>query len=103
MESLNNRGEAPSMDQSLEEQLRTTLNTVPAYTWYSVPSGTLTFVNHRYADYLGLANDHPLRFGVETDVAWDSHLELLHPDDHVPSRKVGETILKTGSASEAAF
>ena len=91
------------MDPSLQEQLRTTLNTVPAYTWYSVPSGTLTFVNYRYADYLGLANDHPLRFGVETDVAWDSHLQLLHPDDHEPSRKVGETILRTGCASEAVF
>ena len=52
------------MDQSLRVQLRTILNTVPAFTWYSVPSGTLTFVNHRYADYLGLASDHPLRFGV---------------------------------------
>ena len=91
------------MDQSLEEQLRTTLNTVPAYTWYSVPSGTLTFVNHRYADYLGLANDHPLRFGVETGVSWDTHLQLLHPDDRESSRKVGETILRTGSAGQGAF
>ena len=91
------------MDQSLAAQLRTTLNTVPAYTWYSVPSGTLTFVNHRYADYLGLATDHPLRFGVETDVAWDTHLQLLHPDDHESSRTIGETILRTGSAGQAPF
>jgi len=91
------------MDQSLAAQLRTTLNTVPAYTWYSVPSGTLTFVNHRYADYLGLASDHPLRFGVETGVAWDTHLQLLHPDDHESSRTIGETILRTGSAGQAAF
>ena len=74
------------MDQSLGTQLQTTLNTVPAFTWYSLPSGTLTFVNHRYADYLGLASDHPLRFGVETGVAWDTHLQLLHPDDHESSR-----------------
>src|SRR5258707_14384780 len=58
------------MDQSLGTQLQTTLNPVPAFTWYSLPSGTLTFVNHRYADYLGLATDHPLRFGVETGVAF---------------------------------
>src|SRR5712672_1377827 len=90
------------MDQSLATQLQTTLNTVPAFTWYSLPSGTLTFVNHRYADYLGLATDHPLRFGVETGVAWDTHLELLHPDDHESSRKVGESILRTG-AGQAAF
>jgi len=91
------------MDRSLAAQLRTTLNTVPAFTWYSVPSGTLTFVNHRYADYLGLASDHPLRFGVETGVAWDTHLQLLHPDDHESSRTIGETILRTGSAGQAAF
>jgi PAS domain S-box-containing protein len=91
------------MDESLAAQLRTTLNTVPAFTWYSVPSGTLTFVNHRYADYLGLASDHPLRFGVETGVAWDTHLQLLHPDDHESSRTIGETMLRTGSAGQAAF
>ena len=91
------------MEESLAAQLRTTLNTVPAFTWYSVPSGTLTFVNHRYADYLGLASDHPLRFGVETGVAWDTHLQLLHPDDHESSRTIGETILRTGSAGQAAF
>jgi formate hydrogenlyase transcriptional activator len=91
------------MDQSLETHLQTTLNTVPAFTWYSLPSGTLTFVNHRYADYLGLASDHPLRFGVETGVAWDTHLQLLHPDDHESSRQVGETILRTGAAGQTEF
>ena len=86
-----------------EAQLQTTLNAIPAYTWYSLPSGTLTFVNERYAEYLGLAKDHPLRFGTVTDVAWDTHLQLLHPDDHESSRRVGETILRTGSAGHAAF
>ena len=90
------------MDQSFGSQLRTTLNTVPAFTWYSLPSGTLTFVNHRYADYLGLESDHPLRFGVETDIPWDTHLQLLHPDDRESSRRVGETILTTG-VGQAAF
>lgn len=91
------------MDRRLAAQLQATLNTVPAFTWYSLPSGTLTFVNHRYADYLGLASDHPLRFGVETGVAWDTHLELLHPDDHESSRKAGEAILRTGAAGQTAF
>ena len=89
------------MDQSFGSQLRTTLNTVPAFTWYSLPSGTLTFVNHRYADYLGLESDHPLRFGVETDIPWDTHLQLLHPDDRESSRRVGETILTAGVGQAA--
>ena len=95
--------QGPSGQQPSFEQLRNTLNTIPAYTWYSVPSGTLTFVNERYADYLGLPKDHPLRFGVETGVAWDTHLQLLHPDDHEETRRVGATILRTGSAAQATF
>jgi PAS domain S-box-containing protein len=91
------------MDRSLPEQLQITLDTIPAYTWYSGPSGALTFVNRRYADYLGLESDHPLRLGVETGVVWDTHLQLLHPDDHASSRKVGEAILKTGTAGQTAF
>ncbi|HEY5063129.1 MAG TPA: sigma 54-interacting transcriptional regulator [Gemmatimonadaceae bacterium] len=91
------------MDRSLPEQLQITLDTIPAYTWYSGPSGALTFVNRRYADYLGLESDHPLRLGVETGVVWDTHLQLLHPDDHASSRKVGEAILNTGTAGQTAF
>ncbi|MDB4871385.1 MAG: Formate hydrogenlyase transcriptional activator [Gemmatimonadales bacterium] len=91
------------MDRSLPEQLQITLDTIPAYTWYSGPSGALTFVNRRYADYLGLESDHPLRLGVETGVVWDTYLQLLHPDDHASSRKVGEAILKTGTAGQTAF
>jgi hypothetical protein len=35
-------------------QLQATLNVIPAHTWYAAPSGVLTFVNKRTADYLGL-------------------------------------------------
>jgi hypothetical protein len=38
---------------SLEAQLQATLNVIPAHTWYAGPSGALTFVNTRIADYLG--------------------------------------------------
>ena len=63
------------MDQSLEAQLRSTLNLIPAYTWYAAPAGALTFVNERGADYLGLPKDHPLRFG--TDIR--RSMGLSHP------------------------
>ncbi|HYV50696.1 MAG TPA: hypothetical protein VE910_02240, partial [Dongiaceae bacterium] len=56
---------------SLEAQLQATLNKIPAYTWYAAPTGGLTFVNTRCADYLGLPSDHPLRFGIDTGAAWD--------------------------------
>jgi len=87
----------------LEAQLQATLNVIPAYTWYTTPSGGLTFVNKRCADYLGLAKEHPLRFGGTTDAEWDSHIPLLHPDDHEETRRVWSTCLRTGSAGEVSF
>src|SRR6266436_4331924 len=50
-------------------QLQATLDKIPAYTWYANPTGGLTFVNTRSADYLGLPSDHPLRLGTETRAA----------------------------------
>jgi len=87
----------------LETQLQATLNKIPAYTWYAAPTGGLTFVNTRCADYLGLPSDHPVRFGIETDAAWDAHLAFLHPDDHEEARRVWLHCLKTGSAGEMSF
>jgi len=94
---------ASGQQPSFAAQLRKTLNTIPAYTWYAVPSGTLTFVNERYADYLGLAKNDPLRSGVETGVPWDTHIQLVHPDDHEETLRVGATCNRTGVAGQAAF
>ncbi|HTA93302.1 MAG TPA: sigma 54-interacting transcriptional regulator [Polyangiaceae bacterium] len=90
------------MDESFGAQLRATLNLIPAHTWYAAPSGGLTFVNGRSADYRGLPEDHPLRFGTELGAAWDSHVPFLHPDDHDEARKVWSNCLATGSAGEVA-
>ena len=45
---------------TLGAQLQATLTIIPAHTWYAAPSGALTFVNERGANYLGLPSDHPL-------------------------------------------
>ena len=84
-------------------QLRNTLDAISAYTWYAAPSGALTFVNERTADYLGLPKDHPLRLGIDTGAAWDSHIPLLHPDDREGSREAWSNCLRTGSAGEMSF
>jgi PAS domain S-box-containing protein len=68
-------------------QLQATLNVIPAHTWYAAPSGALTFVNKRTADYLGLPKDHPLRFGIDVGAQWDDWVPLLHPDDQEESQK----------------
>jgi PAS domain S-box-containing protein len=84
-------------------QLQATLNVIPAYAWCAAPSGGLTFVNNRTADYLGLPKDHPLRFGIDTGAQWDAHIPLLHPDDHEKSRKSWSTCLRTGEFAEESF
>src|SRR6266849_2448556 len=87
----------------LEEQLQATLNIVPAYAWYALPNGALTFVNERTADYLGLPKDDPLRFGTVTGADWDSHIPLLHQDDREETRRVWSECLRTGCAGEVSF
>jgi PAS domain S-box-containing protein len=98
-----NTDHASDQGSSFAAQLQKTLNTIPAYTWYALPSGVLTFANEGYADYLGLAADDPLRLGVEVDVPWDTHIQLVHPDDHEATLKVGEACNRTGTAGQAAF
>src|SRR5690242_2364536 len=88
---------------SLAAQLQATLDKIPAYTWYANPTGGLTFVNTRCADYLGLPSDHPLRLGIDIGAAWDSHIALVHPDDAEETRRVWSNCLKTGSSGEVTF
>ena len=91
------------MNDSLEARLQATLNVIPAHAWYAVPTGALTFLNTRSADYLSLPTDHPLRLGIDTGAPWDSHIPLLHPDDHDETRRVWSNCLKTGAAGQVTF
>jgi PAS domain-containing protein len=56
----------------LGAELQVALNLIPAHTWYAVPSGALTFLNERGADYFGLPKDHALGYGIDTGAGWDS-------------------------------
>ncbi len=86
-----------------KQLLLSSLDLIPAHTWYADPSGALTFVNQRCADYLGIPKDHPLRFGTASGGAWDSHLAFLHPDDHDASRKSWSAAISSGSARATTF
>ncbi|HEY6803384.1 MAG TPA: sigma 54-interacting transcriptional regulator, partial [Pyrinomonadaceae bacterium] len=87
----------------LGAELHAALDLIPLHTWYATPSGGLTFVNQRSAEYLGLPSDHPLRLGIDTSAQWDSHLSLLHPDDRDEARRVWSTCLSTGCAGQVSF
>jgi formate hydrogenlyase transcriptional activator len=50
-----------------------------------------------------LPEDHPLRFGIDTGAAWDSHIPLLHPDDQEQTRRVWSECLRTGRPGEVSF
>jgi PAS domain S-box-containing protein len=100
MSSNDNRDRRVTADPT---DLRTTLNVIPAYTWYASPSGGLSFVNGRTADYLGLPIDHPLRLGIDLGASWDAHISFLHPDDHQETRKIWSRCLSTGEAGEVSF
>src|SRR5581483_3042875 len=91
------------VDEQLEAQLRIALEKLPGQAWYASPEGGLQFLNSRSADYLDLPKDHPLRRGLATGAAWDSHLALLHPDDHAETRRIWSTCLSTGTGYEVAF
>jgi hypothetical protein len=88
---------------SFVAQLQATLNVIPAHTWYASPSGGLTFVNKRTADYLGLPSDHPLRFGIDVGAQWDAHLPFVHADDREETQENWSTRLRTGEGGEGSF
>jgi PAS domain S-box-containing protein len=60
-------------------------------------------VNRRTADYLGVPNDHPLRFGIDIGAQWDDWVSLLHPDDREGSREYWSNCLLTGEAGEHSY
>jgi PAS domain S-box-containing protein len=96
-------GHESESKRALEAQLQATLNVIPAYTWYALPSGALTFVNEQTGDYLGLPKEHPLRFGNNSGADWDSHISFLHPDDREESRRIWSACVRTGSPSESSI
>ena len=57
--SDNPEGKKAEVQPGFLTQVRAILNVLPAYTWYSVPSGAFTFVNKRTADYLGFRRSSP--------------------------------------------
>jgi len=86
-----------------DAQFRAALDRIPVHLWCASPTGGLVFINAVSGQYHQLQNDHPLRLGLDRNAAWDSHVALLHEDDHEETRRVWSTCLRTGSAGEVTF
>src|SRR6266704_3041122 len=93
-------GKKAEVQPEFMAQVRAILNVLPAYTWYAPPSGSLAFVSKRQADFLGVPEDHPLRFGIDTGAPWDVHIPFLHPDDQEEGRRYWSNSLRTGEGYE---
>jgi PAS domain-containing protein len=100
--STGSEGKKAEVQPGFMAQVQAILNVLPTYTWYAAPHGALTFVNTRTADYLGIPNDHPLRFGIDIGAQWDDWVPLLHPDDQEEARKYWSNLLRTGSLAGVA-
>jgi PAS domain S-box-containing protein len=98
-----NGNRASEEHSSVKAQLRAAADAIPGHVWYATPSGALIFINSKSADYLQLPTDHPLRLGIDTGGPWDSHIPLLHPDDHEETRRVWSHCLRTESPGEVSF
>jgi PAS domain S-box-containing protein len=98
--STGSEGKKAEVQPGFLAQVQAILNVLPAYTWYGTPSGSLTFVNKRQADFLGVPKDHPLRFGIDIGAQWDDWVPLLHPDEHEEARQYWSNCLRTGQGGE---
>jgi PAS domain-containing protein len=98
-----NGDRASEEHSSLKAQPRAAADVIPGHVWYATPSGALVFINSRSADYLQVPLDHLLRFGIDVGGEWDSHIPLLHPDDHEETRRVWSACLRSGNAGEITF
>ncbi len=101
--SAGSEGKKAEVQPGFMAQVQAILNVIPSHTWYASPSGGLTFVNKRTADYLGLPKDHPLRFGIDVGAQWDAHLPFVHPDDRAETQENWSTRLRTGEGGEGSF
>ncbi len=101
--SAGSEGKKAEEQPGFMAQVQAILNVLPAYTWYAAPSGALTFANRRTAGYLGLPQDHPLRFGIDIGAQWDDWVPLLHPDDQEEARKYWSNRLRTGEGGEHSY
>jgi PAS domain S-box-containing protein len=74
-----------------ERDLRTTIETIPAYIWSALPDGSINFASQSIFDYLGIP--------AEAALDWD-WLALVHPEDRDRAVEIWRESLATGEPRE---
>jgi PAS domain S-box-containing protein len=85
------RREAEEQLRNTEKNLRTTIDTIPAYVFSALPDGTIDFASQRFLDYLGLS--------TEAALGWE-WVPLVHPEDRDRAVEIWRESLATGKPGE---
>jgi len=82
-------GEAP---QTVERELSSIINTIPALVWSSRTDGSAEFFNQHYLDYVGLSADQAGNWGWTVAIHPDDVVDLIASWRHIlAAQKPGET------------
>jgi PAS domain S-box-containing protein len=85
------RREAEEQLRNTEKNLRTTIDTIPAYVFSALPDGTIDFASQRFLDYLGILSEAV--FGFDWAI-------LVHPEDRDQAVETWRKSLATGEPRE---
>jgi formate hydrogenlyase transcriptional activator len=85
------RRQAEEQLRNSEKNLRTTIDTIPAYVWSALPDGSVDFASQSFFDYLGIP--------AEVALGWD-WVSLVHPEDRDRGLKIWRESLATGEPRE---
>ena len=72
-------------------ELRTIIDGIPTMLWSASPNGAIEFLNRRWLEYTGIAEDAAL--------GWD-WLTVVHPEDRAAARDYWLGVLKSGEPAE---
>ena len=88
---IENQKRAEEQIRNSERNLRTTLETIPAYVWSALPDGSINFASQSIFDYLGIP--------AEAALGWD-WVTLVHPEDRDRAVEIWRESLATGEPRE---
>jgi len=87
----NRQTTAPLDEQASEQRLARLADAMPHVVWRAQPDGTVTYYNHRVAEFAGAVR--------MADGTWQWQ-GILHPDDVQPTIEAWEAALQSGSVYE---